>query len=238
MIREAIEKIISLKKPEQITIEGKPYRADGYKPVLDMFPEPLHLNTLDGVIAFVKENSEKWEDLFIQVSDYNRVTLYKGMSGDFNQRIEVLNAGSRACGFKFGREYPLEEFIIALHSQFIRSDDRDYLLKFVSSIRFDENSEIKDNGVSQRITVRQGTSSLVSDIDIKPIVYLMPFRTFNEIKQPLSMFVFRMKVNGKVPSCALYECDGEGWKDSAISSIAEYLEEGLASLVMRMPIIA
>ncbi len=236
MITEAIEKIISLKTPEQIAIAGKNYRKNGYTPVLDFYPEDLNINNLTGIVDFVKKNPEKWTDLFIHVRDYNSVVLYKSMCGDFNQRNSIVAAGSRSCQFAFSRQMDVEDFVIALNSTFVQNDDRDYLLKFVSAVRVDANTTLKDDGISQSVTARQGTSSLVSDIDIKPIVNLIPYRTFDDVEQPESAFVFRMKINKQAatPSLALYECDGAAWKQTAIQSIKEFLKKELPTI----PVIA
>lgn len=236
MITKAIEKIIAMNTPEQITIAGKNYKRDGYKPVTEYYPEDLSINNLTGIVDFATKNPEKWKDLFIHVRDYNKVVLYKSMTGEFNQRNSIVIAKSRDCQFQFGRQMDVEDFVIALNSTFVQNTDRDYLLNFVSSVRVDANTTLKDDGISQSVTARQGTSSLVSNIDIKPIVNLIPFRTFDDVDQPESSFVFRMKIhkNETTPSLALYECDGAKWKQTAIQNIKKFFVEKLP----KIPVIA
>jgi hypothetical protein len=55
-------------------------------------------------------------------------------------------------------------------------------------------------------------------------VVLAPYRTFVEVTQPESDFVFRMQ-NG--PRCALFEADGGAWKLTAMRHIKEYLQAAL-----------
>ncbi|MBT4876340.1 MAG: hypothetical protein HOJ48_01160 [Desulfobacula sp.] len=235
MIKEAIEKIISLKQPEAITIDGKTYRKDEYSPLLDTYPDALEINNLTGIVDFINNNPESWKDLFIHVRDFNRVVLYQSMAGPFNQRNAIAIARSRPCEFAFGRQMSVEEFIISLRGQFVPSDDLSYLLTFVSGVKIDKNAKVEDDGVSQTITARQGTSSLMTSTPIKPLVGLKPFRTLNEIDQPATDFVFRLKIGADdVPYCSLHSCDGEGWKQVAIQSIKSFFEQKQIEL----PIIA
>ena len=84
-----------------------------------------------------------------------------------------------------------------------------------------------DDGVSQKATVKTGLASK-SDAIIPSPVTLKPYRTFTEVEQPESQFVFRMKEDKyDGVQCALFEADGGAWKLHAMESIQEYLEEQL-----------
>ena len=52
-------------------------------------------------------------------------------------------------------------------------------------------------------------------------VALVPFRTFIEVEQPESKFVFRVKDG---PQMGLFEADGGEWRLAAMLRIKEYLE--------------
>ena len=52
---------------------------------------------------------------------------------------------------------------------------------------------------------------------------LRPYRTFTEVVQPASDFIFRMKEDRGI-TCALFEADGGAWKNAAMKNIKEYLE--------------
>lgn len=59
-------------------------------------------------------------------------------------------------------------------------------------------------------------------------VTLKPYRTFTEVEQPESQFVFRMKEDKyDGVQCALFEADGGAWKLGAMEYIKEYLEREL-----------
>ncbi|MBI9090748.1 MAG: hypothetical protein JEZ12_16140 [Desulfobacterium sp.] len=230
-----IEKIITLKKPETLTVDDKTYIQDGYNPLLDRFPGSLDINNLTGIVDYINASPEKWDgELFIHVADFDHVFLYQGMIGDFNQRVTILSADSRPCKFMFGRKIRVEDFIIALHGMFLPNEDRDYLLTLVSSVKIDASATLTDDGASQTVTAKQGVSSLVTPTVIKNPLLLQPFRTFNEVEQPASQFIFRFGKDGDSPVCSLHECDGEAWKQEAIQRIKAFFIEELPDV----PVIA
>ncbi len=52
-----------------------------------------------------------------------------------------------------------------------------------------------------------------------------PYRTFSEVEQPASLFVFRID---KQANMALFEADGKRWVADAVGNVAAYLKEQLA----------
>jgi len=225
MIKEAIEKILTLSRPEVVEVDDRAYLLQGRDPAVDIYPDTLKINNLSGIVDYCAEAPEDIERFLIHVRDYNQVSLYMPMYGPFNTRPELIRASSRATGFMFGHLYDYESFIIAMHTCFVPNDDRDYVLKFIGSVRVDASAKIEDDGISQTLTAKQGASSLVKDIPIKNILTLKPYRTFTEIDQPESVFVFRMKVEKGAPVFSIHEADGAAWKQTAVERIKTYLAE-------------
>lgn len=60
-------------------------------------------------------------------------------------------------------------------------------------------------------------------------VDLTPFRTFMEVKQPSSKFVFRIS-GEETPQFKLVEAEGGIWKYEAIANIKDYLLDGLGKM--------
>ena len=85
-------------------------------------------------------------------------------------------------------------------------------------------AEYGDDGVSQKATIKTGIASKEAAIVPSPVT-LTPYRTFTEIAQSPSQFIFRMKQNGGVIQCALFEADGGAWKNYVKDAIAEYLND-------------
>ena len=85
-------------------------------------------------------------------------------------------------------------------------------------------AEVIDYVVIQIATVLDGVASLAQAKTPNPVT-LRPYRTFNEVEQPASQFVFRIN---KSANLALFEADGGKWQLEAISNIADYLMKELA----------
>lgn len=83
-----------------------------------------------------------------------------------------------------------------------------------------------DDGVSQKTTIKQGIASK-ADVLVPNPVTLVPYRTFLEVKQPDSEFVFRIRDNGGAPAFKIVEAEGGLWRNLAVISIKEYLMEAL-----------
>jgi len=88
----------------------------------------------------------------------------------------------------------------------------------------DEVKQLGDDGVSQSITVKGGVARR-ENVEVPNPVILAPYRTFPEIEQPESRFIFRMRTG---PQAALYEADGGAWRNEAMARIKDWLEEQLA----------
>ncbi len=89
-------------------------------------------------------------------------------------------------------------------------------------------SNYGDDGVTQKATVSKGIASKEQCIVPNP-VHLQPFRTFVEVDQPESAFVFRMRDDGRDGvQCAIFEADGGAWKNEAMENIRAYLQDELA----------
>lgn len=227
MIKEMIEKILTMARPEVVEIDDRQYLLQGRDPAIEVYPDTLKINNLSGIVDYCSETPEEIDNFLIHVRDFDQVSVYMPMYGSFNIRPELIRASARPPGFSFGRQYDYEDFVIAMHTNFVPNEDRDYVLKFIGSVRVDANSKIDDDGISQTLTAKQGVSSLVKDIPIKNILNLQPFRTFSEIEQPESVFVFRMKVDKGSPVFSIHEADGSAWKQAAILSIKDYLTDNL-----------
>lgn len=87
--------------------------------------------------------------------------------------------------------------------------------------------------MTQTVQVRSGVS-FVENQQVRPIVSLAPYRTFQEVLQPESDFVFRVDQdrNG-----SLTEADGGMWKLAARNAVKTYLRNALAEEVYKDQVI-
>lgn len=97
-----------------------------------------------------------------------------------------------------------------------------------------------DDGVTQKTTIKQGIASK-ADVLVPNPVTLIPYRTFLEVKQPESEFVFRIKDAGGTPVFKIVEAEGGLWKNVTMKEIRDYFVRNLESeedLYKRLTIIA
>lgn len=123
---------------------------------------------------------------------------------------------------------PKRKLNIMLQSSFVDNKDRNLLLKVTGNVKDEAVKSVGDNGVSQAVTIKTGVAS-VSDVVVPNPVTLAPFRTFQEVEQPESKFIFRMKDG---PSAALYEADGGAWRNEAMKNIKSSSKNSLKDLIM------
>jgi hypothetical protein len=114
--------------------------------------------------------------------------------------------------------------VIGLQSRFLQQGDVLEVLRLASGLEMSAVMVAEDDGISQRTTTRQGIA-LKETVTVKGRVRLRPYRTFREVEQPMSEFVFRLRSKeGMVPECALFEADGGTWKLDAVLTIQAWLE--------------
>lgn len=188
----------------------------------------IRMSTLTGLVDYIKaEIDDSTEKMIVQVVSPTEVELISALDDD-RKRETLVSIAAMIPHFKYGQYMSSEEFIIALQSKFIGNDDRDLLLKFAGTVKNESIAQYGDDGVSQKATIKTGIST-VGDAVVPNPVKLRPFRTFIEVEQPESAFVFRMRQNdfGGVES-AIFEADGGAWKNVAMKNIKEYLQFELA----------
>ncbi|MBP1950257.1 hypothetical protein [Virgibacillus litoralis] len=218
MIKEAIQYVVGLGKAEIHDRNGQDYSD---KP-LHLLKEPtasaLEVNTLSGVVDYLKSEFDGSGHAIVHVESPTSVLVQSQLNGDEN-RSEWILAKAMTPTFHFDRFYDTESFNIKLQSTFVKSEDRDIMLKIVGNIQEENVHTHGDDGVSQKVVARTGVAN-VGNVEVPNPVNIAPYRTFTEVEQPQSDFVFRMKSG---PECALFEADGGAWKLEAISNIAVYL---------------
>lgn len=195
------------------------------KHLIDRAAESLRINTLTGIVEYVKANLERVnENMFLQILDEKTVVL-KGLLDVDGGRETLVVAEAITPKFNYGSFHNSEELIIALQSKFTQTQDRDLLLKVVGNVKEENVRETGDNGVSQAVTIKTGIAT-ATDVLVPNPVRLAPYRTFLEVEQPSSAFVFRMKDG---PVGAIFEADGGAWRNQAIMNVRDYLKVELAT---------
>lgn len=228
MTRDALQYVVGMKKAEVLEINGDHYTdREVHRVDYELRAEPIKMNTLTSLVDYLRADIDGLvAKMLVQVVSPTSVRVISALDAD-RKREELVQANASIPDFDYGRYIEQEKFIISLQSKFLPGDDRDLLLRFAGTVKDESITEYGDNGVSQKATIKTGVAT-VGDAIVPNPVTLRPFRTFVEVEQPESKFVFRMRQNeGRGVECAVFEADGGAWKNKAMESVKEYLKEEL-----------
>lgn len=223
MTREAIEKVLEIGTIETHKIGEQTYSTQRLHLVQEPTPAEVVVRSLSGLVGYVKSEFDTAEPLMIHIENPTTVSCFTAVNGD-KARSTYIQAQASTPRFNFGSFYDREEFNIALQSGFVQNDHRDIVLQVVGTVVENDVKEIGDDGVSQAVTVKTGVASR-GNAKVPNPVQLSPYRTFVEVEQPESKFVFRMREGAR---CGLFEADGGAWKLEAMNNIKDYLNNALA----------
>jgi hypothetical protein len=238
MIKEAMKWIAEQAGPKTITVDGAEYSEFTLHQVRKATPDPLEISTLTGVVDYITadaHNIKAGPDVVIHVKS-TCVRVLSCLYGNAKQRDQYVSALVPDPNFSPNRWYDRETFIIGLMTQFVNDGNVEALLKIVGKIVSKSVKERLDDGITQTVETRKGLSTArIENTDVANPWHLRPYRTFHEVEQPSSPFVFRMRESkdGKDGiKCALFEADADLWKLSAIASIKAWLEERLEGVTI------
>lgn len=226
MLKEFVEKLLSLAPVTEIEVEGLKYTDKAIHPVQRPLAANVGVSTLSGLTDLVNAELEALDKkaAFFHVVNFDKVLLTMKESDEWGRRQLYIKAElPETRGFIFGSFLDHENFIIGVQANFTNAGDRDYVLKIASAITNEQVSTSSDDGISQNVALKAGVTLKTSET-LRSRVTLAPFRTFREVEQPSSEFVFRVKQTGTgTPTLALFEADGGKWKLDAMETIARYL---------------
>lgn len=222
MIKEAIQYFVELGNTRMEKVGDQVYSTQPIHRVKEPTPGAINVRSLSGLVEYIQSKFDGDENIMIHVCSPTKVEAFTTFNRDYDRK-EMIKADAMLPEFIFDRFYDTETFNIKLQSCFIKDDERDIVLKVVGNIQEEDVNTYGDDGVTQTVTARTGVATL-SKVVVPNPVSLRPYRTFVEVQQPASNFVFRMK-NGPVAS--LFEADGGAWKLEAMSNIKEYLQVAL-----------
>jgi hypothetical protein len=197
----------------------------------DPRPEPVQLHSLTGVVDFLAADIDGLDKkkILLHVVSPGLVNLVSEADGPALKRTFWAQASIDPNAFKFNQKYSAEDFHIALQALFVDSEDRKKVLQIVGTIKSEHAETSLDDGVQQKVETKRGLVLGTGSESIPNPVELEPWRTFREVAQPSSFFIFRAHDG---PAFALYEADGAAWKLEAMQSIKEWLAERLPDIAI------
>lgn len=230
MIKEAIKYVVGLGNTRIEEIGGQDFSTQPMHLIKEPTPAPLQVRSLSGLVEYLQSefDEDEFDQRMVHVLSPTEVVVFSSYNGNYN-RNEYIQAKAMLPAFAFDRFYDSEDFNIKLQSAFVKNEDRDIMLKVVGNIKEEAVQTVGDDGVSQSVVAKTGVATVGNVLVPNPVV-LAPYRTFVEVEQPESEFIFRMQ---KGPSCALFEADGGAWKLKAMRNIKDYLQAALEEEIQK-----
>lgn len=208
------------------------------EPVEKKTPPAYRIFTLRGLMDYIIDDPDslfdQYERLVLHVESPRTVRLYTQTYGTDNSvRTELASCTCTNKPFEFGCYYGREDFMVALMSRFVQTDNAVGVGKLVGNLSVEDAVQISDDGMNQSVTIKSGIARKASGVKVENPVVLAPIRTFPDIAQPESPFVLRIKnsADKDEPRIALFEADGDAWKCEAVERIKNLLIENLTHLI-------
>lgn len=234
MLKEFIEHIQNTTRPQIFEKDGATFvvyageAPHQLRPDID-HPDILPLHSLDALVKLVRTEASKAETpLYITIPDHLTVRCFGQPQPDaryFRQFYYEAHA-TDVPGWGEKVQLGFEEAQIAMRTRFQETADTVYALKLLSDICCGAKVVYNDNGIATTVTTQKGVA-LQSNEQIRPIITLKPYRTFQEVEQPESIFLIRVNERG----ITFTEADGGMWKLKARQTVKAFLEEQLAEEV-------
>lgn len=203
--------------------------------------------TLTSLVEYLKSGVDVPNDfvkhIFINVESPSHVQVYSEVNKDNHyNRTQIAEVNAMLPVVKIGQFVDQTEFCIMLRANFVddgiiienedsRFDtDKNALIAVASNIVSGTIAQYEDTGITQKATIKTGIQESEDKL-LPEKTTLRPYRTFLEVEQPKSEFIFRAqddKYDGV--QLALYEADGGKWKLDAMASVKAYLKEQLSEL--------
>lgn len=231
MIKKALEYIVGLGEAKVQEIGGQMYSDKALERVnFNPRADAVRMSTLTSLVDYIKANIDTMsEKMIIHVVSPTKVRLYSSLDKE-REREYIVDIVANLPSIDFDRFIDHESFCIGLQSKFVQDPETDVamVLKFAGTVEDGTVAQYGDDGVTQKATIKTGIASK-ADAKVPNPVRLRPYRTFHEVEQPASDFIFRMKSERGI-SCALFEADGGAWENAAMANIKHYLEYELADV--------
>lgn len=221
-------------KPVVVEVGGKKYSTSDLKPVREPKPEAITVKNLSSLVDFLSRNVDELplDKLICHVESPDTVSIKSALVGDYEDRKTYIIAKLDQLELPVNKWIPSEEFCIAMQACFTDDDlkptDRGLVLKFAANVKTTLENTLSDDGVTQGVTVRKNLVSVENTTMPNPVT-LRPFRTFTEVEQPASSFVFRAHDKDGM-RFMLVESDGGAWRSEAMANIKQFMQDAVDGL--------
>lgn len=193
-------------------------------------PGVLKVHSLQGLVDYIAANRDELAgaECMVHVVTPTLVRIISKLQPRA-KRFTYLEAEAldHVSGWA-GKWMPLEEAIIGLQARFTDGGDRARVLRVLGNVTEKAEINVEDDGISQHVTTRAGTTGLKEESPVPNPVMLRPYRTFTEVAQVESPYLLRMRTGaqaGQQTQVAFFEADGGGWELEAVQNVAAWLKD-------------
>jgi|WetSurMetagenome_2_1015567.scaffolds.fasta_scaffold163316_2 hypothetical protein len=232
MDKDALDKVLELQDQarEIREVNGIKFTTGSLTPIFPYAPQVVAVESLTGLVDFMEKNKDgiTSEECVAIIENQNTVKIVGTLElchNEGNVRPVYVKAirNKDIEAFPFGRFIDHETFIIKLLTLFKYDDDLQDFIESISKIKVENSLETNDDGVASKVIRKEGI-----EVNAKrEVVKLRPFRTFAEVEQPQTSFIFRASLKSGEMTCALMECDGGAWINQARAAIKTWMEKEL-----------
>lgn len=235
-LKEALQHVEELardnEKTEVIEICGKTYankslrRYDAHE-----MADAVTATTLSSLVDYIGSCSQEFPDdmdMIIHIVSPTKVKLMSALDNE-RKRECLFETEAETSEYRYDKWYDQESFMISLQANFQFSPDLEAVMKLSGNIEKKNDQSFSDDGRTQVATMTVGVATKAKAIVPNP-VELIPYRTFQEVGQPASKFVFRIGANNDIPTFKLIEAEGGIWKNEAVANIKRYFADALTDM--------
>lgn len=222
---------LGIKLAEPVVINNKSFTAVKMNQVEDnrYYVGTKMVYSLSSLAAYINKIEDDWHDKsFVHVVSETGVEFCSPFD-DRGKRNVYVAAEFSPAHFGYGDQYNLEDFIIDLQACFVDTPAKASILKLIGNITDSASMQVEDDGVTQSVTTRKGIS-MQEQSEVPNPIFLEPYRTFPEVDQPESRFVFRLSSahNREGMVASLHTVKDSLWKLEAMANIHKFLSEHVA----------
>lgn len=230
MIKDAIRYVVELGNRKEVEINGHMYSNNNLELIRTPSISTIRVNTLTGLVTYIKSRFDGIGNrkYMVHVESPTEVCFISSFGGNDNGRDILISAKPLLPQINFNRYMGTEEFNVMLQSSFVKNEDRGLLLKFSGNVQENTSRKTQDDGITQVVEMKTGVTNIQNVIVPNPVT-LAPYRSFTEIEQVESDFIFRVKEG---PQCAIYEADGGAWRNETMKRIKDYLRAELGDEII------
>lgn len=219
MIKEAMKYLVDLAPTQLKEICGLTYADAPLNVIAPALPAKIEVATLASIGKLANDVPESYACwLTVQPTS---IILHR-QPGQWNRTPVLAVANAIIPSFQCNGFQPHDQFILWVPTHFEDGIERARLLSFAGNVRTEQVATSTDDGVTQVASVKRGAK--LREEGWKNPVELAPFRTFDEINQPKSKFIFRIREDMQM---GLFTVEDNAWRLAAMRAIKKHLVEVL-----------